>query len=413
MLVDVTCYHDIARLFHWYGPVVGLWQVVGFRRPGRHHFELHSRWFDGLNYVLTVANEIQVTSIILGFWTDKLPNAAWITIFWAVVVAANVFGVKIFREIEVVGSSIKFGWIIVVIFSLIDFLSVLPTCIFAMAGSENCGLVSAETKNPRKAIPRAVGSIWLRLALFYLCGALMVTINVDPHNKDLFGASGTNASPFVIVYREAGLPALAHMMNAIILTSSPPSSPRVQSSSTVAAATSSASHISTWHRGGGLAYLNVKNSSADVFSWLSNMTSLFALFCWGMICLTHIRVRHAWHAQGRTDAELPWKPWTYPYGAWWGLSWCVILIVVEFYLAVWPLGKPSSAKNFFSSYISVITIVVLYLGARVYYRGPWWIKLADIDLDNNRRFYVADEEEKVPRKGLRGKADKVLGVLFN
>lgn len=56
---------------------------------------------------------------MLGFWTDKLPNAAWITIFWVVVVAANVFGVKVFGEIEVIGSSIKFGWIIIVIFSMI------------------------------------------------------------------------------------------------------------------------------------------------------------------------------------------------------------------------------------------------------------------------------------------------------
>jgi hypothetical protein len=73
----------------------------------------------GFNYVLTVANEIQVTSVVLGFWTHEIPNAACITIFWAVVVAANIFGVNIFGEIEVVGSSIKFGWIVVVIISLI------------------------------------------------------------------------------------------------------------------------------------------------------------------------------------------------------------------------------------------------------------------------------------------------------
>lgn len=56
---------------------------------------------------------------MLGFWTHEIPNAACITIFWTVVVAANIFGVNIFGEIEVVGSSIKFGWIVVVIISLI------------------------------------------------------------------------------------------------------------------------------------------------------------------------------------------------------------------------------------------------------------------------------------------------------
>lgn len=301
-----------------------------------------------------------------------------------------------------------------------------------MAGSENCGLVAAETRNPRRSVPRAVGSIWLRLSLFYILGAVMVSINVDPRNKDLFGQSGTNASPFVIAYREAGLPALAHMMNAVILTS-------VVTTGTIYIYSGSRNILGLAHLGmapkqfkhadesgrpwpglvlsivlgGGLAYLNVKNSSADVFSWLSNMTSLFTLFGWGMICLAHIRFRHAWHAQGRSDADLPWKSWTYPYSAWWGLIWCMVLIVVEFYLAIWPLGSLPSAKNFFSSYVSVIAIVVLYLGARLYYRGPWWIKLADIDLDANRRFYIDSETEKEPKKGLRSKAEKALGFLFN
>lgn len=99
------------------------------------------------------------------------------------------------------------------------FLSVLPTCIFAMSGSENSGLVAAETANPRKSVPRAVGSIWVRLSLFYILGSLMVTITVSPEDPNLFGGSGTNASPFVIAYRNAGLDPLAHIMNAVIFIS--------------------------------------------------------------------------------------------------------------------------------------------------------------------------------------------------
>lgn len=153
----------------------------------------------------------------------------------------------VFGEIEVVASMIKFGWIFVVIISGIvisaggapthdkigfrywnqdpfingfkGFLSVMPTCIFAMSGSENAGLVAAETANPRKSVPRAVGSIWMRLTLFYVMGSLIVTITVSPTDPGLFGGSGTNASPFVIAYRNAGIPAMAHLMNAIIFIS--------------------------------------------------------------------------------------------------------------------------------------------------------------------------------------------------
>lgn len=64
-----------------------------------------------------------------------------------------------------------------------------------------------------------MGSIWLRLSLFYIMGSLIVTINVSPLNNDIFGGSGTNASPFVIMYRNAKLPGLAHVMNAVIFIS--------------------------------------------------------------------------------------------------------------------------------------------------------------------------------------------------
>ncbi|KAF2459560.1 amino acid transporter [Lineolata rhizophorae] len=417
-------------------------------------------WAYWFSYCITIANELQGVCTVLSFWTDAVPIAAWITIFWLVIIGVNVGAVSFFGEIEVICSTIKFGWIFVVIISNIvisaggapnhdavgfrywnaepftngfkGFLSVMPTCIFAMAGSENSGLVAAETGNPRKAVPRAIGSIWLRLSLFYLLGSLMVTITVSPTNPDLFGGEGTNASPFVIAYRDAGIEPMAHLMNAVIFIS-------VLSTGSISGyggsrTTMGLAHLNMapkqfktadktgrpWYGlvvtlllGGGLAYLNVNNGAADVFGWFSNLTSLFTLFGWGMICLSHIRFRRAWKVQGRSPSELPWKSWTWPWAAWWGLSWCIILIIVEFYLAVWPLGEPSSARTFFANYVSVIVIVVIYLGARLYYRGPWYVDLSKVDLDDQRRFYVDHDEEKAPKKGFKRVASKTIGFVFN
>ncbi|XXG99728.1 hypothetical protein Hte_006069 [Hypoxylon texense] len=416
-----------------------------------------SYWF---SYCITIANELQAANTIISFWTDAVPIAAWISIWFVVIVLINVGAVTWFGEIEVIASSIKFGWIFVVIISMIvmsaggagygpvgfrywnemaftngfkGFLSVMPTCIFAMSGSENSGLVAAETKNPRKSVPRAVGSIWLRLSLFYLLGSLMITINVDPTNPDLFGGEGTNASPFVIAYRDAGIPVLAHMMNAVILIS-------VISTGSISGYGGSRTTmglaylnmapkvfqkadktgrpwyglIPTFIIGGGLAYLNVSESGADVFGWFSNLTSLFTLFGWGMICLSHIRFRYAWAKQGRTADELPWKSWIYPLGPWWGLIMCFLLIIVQFYLSVWPLGKSPSAVNFFANYISVIVIVVLWLGSRAYYRGRWWVNIDTIELDEGRRFYKADEESAALKaKGFKGVAKKAVAAVFS
>ena len=164
--------------------------------------------------------------------------------------------------------------------------------------------------------------------------------------------------------------------------------------------------------GGALAYLNVSTSGTQVFEWFSNLTSLFTLFGWGMICFSHIRFRQAWKIQGRSPAELPWKSWTFPLAAWWGLIWCIIIVGIEFYLAVFPLHKPTTAKNFFANYISVFVIIVLFLGARFYYRGPWLIDTARLDLDYQRRFYATDEE-KAKKPGALAKAGRACNFVFN
>ncbi|GAB1198727.1 hypothetical protein APSETT444_008055 [Aspergillus pseudonomiae] len=420
-------------------------------------------WAYWFSYWITIANELQGVVTVLSFWTDKVPTAAWITIFWVVIIFINVWAVKFFGEVEVVSSSIKFGWIIIVIISLIvvsaggapaegpigfrywnsyaftngfkGFLTVMPTCIFAMSGSENCALVAAETSNPRRAVPKAVGSIWLRLSLFYILGSLMITITVDPKDNNLFGASGVNASPFVIAYRNAGLEPLAHIMNAVVFIS-------VVSTGSISGYAGSRALMGLAHVkmapkifgkadrvgrplaglfitlliGGGLAYLNVSNSGEEVFTWFSNLTSLFTLFGWGMICLSHLRMRYAWKVQGRDVSELPWKSWTFPYAAIWGLVWCILLIIAEFYLSVWPLKGQTTAKNFFANYVSVVAIVVIYIGAKIYYRGPFWVDARTIDLDGLRRFYVktGDEEESVGEKtGAVKHVTKAVRFLFN
>lgn len=165
--------------------------------------------------------------------------------------------------------------------------------------------------------------------------------------------------------------------------------------------------------GGGLCYLNVSESGVNVFTWLSNLSSLFTLFGWALICYSHIRMRQAWKAQGRPDEDLVWRSGTYPWSAWWGVIACVVVIIIEFYLAVWPLGEVTSAENFFANYVSVLLILFLYLGARLYYRGPWLIPLESIKLDEGRRFYadMHDEEKPQPKKSVKGVMKGLTGFL--
>ncbi|CAH0046889.1 unnamed protein product [Clonostachys solani] len=388
-----------------------------------------SYWFHAW---ITIANELQGVLTVLSFWQDSAPRVAILISFWALIFFINIWAVNVFAEVEFVAAVIKFGWIFVVLVSFIvisaggapnhvavgfrywneaaftngfkGLLMILPTCIFAMASSENIGMVVAETRNPLKSTPPAVRAVWIRLSIFYIFGALAVTITVDPKDSRLFGGSGsTGASPFVIAYQNGQLMPLAHMMNAIIFIS-------VISAGSIAAYAGSRTLfmqkadsrgrpwfalVSTVFMGGALSFLNLNATGAEVFTWLSSLASLTTLFSWSMICLSHIRMRYAWKVQGRSPAELPWTNGSWPLSAYWGLGCCIILLVAEFYIAVWPLGKTPSAVGFFSRFVSAIAILVIYVAARCYYRGRRWVNVREVDLDNDRRFYhVEDQAEK-------------------
>jgi len=55
---------------------------------------------------------------VLSYWTDAVPKAAWISIFWVIIILINVWVVRFFAEVEVFSSTVKFGWMIVAIIAL-------------------------------------------------------------------------------------------------------------------------------------------------------------------------------------------------------------------------------------------------------------------------------------------------------
>ncbi|KAH0434139.1 amino acid transporter [Colletotrichum camelliae] len=381
-------------------------------------------WCYWFNYWIAVANELQGIVTVLSFWNTSVPKAAWISIFWVVIALINVGAVTVFAEVEVVMAAIKFGWIFVVIIASIvisaggapnheaigfrywneapflngfkGFLTVMPVCIFALSGSETTGLVAAELSNPRKAVPKAVKSIALRLAMFYLMGSLMITITVSPSDSNLFGsgAHATDASPFVIAFRNAGLePINAYAGSRTLVGLSEIGMAPSWMKKADRRGRPWYTLVPTLLIGGGLSYLNASHTGAEVFSWLSSLVSLFTLFGWSMICLSHIRMRHAWKVQGRSVNDLPWRTKTWPWAAYWGLIWCIILTIVQFYLAVWPFNGETSAKSFFSTYVSVPVGIVIYIAAKFFYGGRRWLDSRSIELDCDRRFYSAEHEE--------------------
>ena len=104
------------------------------------------------------------------------------------------------------------------------FFSTLINAAFSYGGVEMVAVAAGEAENPRKNIPKAVRRVFWRILFFYVLGTLALGVLVpydDPNllNAQDSGASGANASPWVIGIRNAGIPVLDSIINVVILTS--------------------------------------------------------------------------------------------------------------------------------------------------------------------------------------------------
>lgn len=112
---------------------------------------------------------------------------------------------------------------------------------------------------------------------------------------------------------------------------------------------------------GCIAYINLSSSSATVFNWLYAISALSVIFTWGSICFAHIRFRQAWKAQGHTVEELPFKAPFGVWGSWFGGLFNVLILIAQFYIAVWPIGESPNANSFFLAYLAAPIIIVYVL----------------------------------------------------
>jgi amino acid transporter len=147
-----------------------------------------------MQWLIVLPLEVMAASLTLRFWNTSLPLVAFITVFLVFIVAANVFGVRAFGEVEYFFSTIKVAAVIgFIILGIIincaggqntgyigglywrdpgafnngfkGLCNVLVTAAFAFAGTELVGLAAAETHNPTKSIPTAVKQVFWRISL--------------------------------------------------------------------------------------------------------------------------------------------------------------------------------------------------------------------------------------------------------
>ena len=249
-----------------------------YRDPSQHtfinfiHRYLGYGWgkFAGWSYwiVLVLLGMTEITAVstyfVTFFATFGIDLAAWKWLielgFLVVLTGVNLIAVEVFGEVEFWFSMIKITLIIAMIataivmvivgyhdnsvsvpgqdhpslagtaslHNLVDNFQIAPNgwlaflmsfqmVFFAYEMIEFVGVTVSETRNPRTVLPKAINEIIMRVLIFYV-GALAAIMVIVPWRSFQPNADGSFASPFIMVFRFAGLNWASALVFFVVIT---------------------------------------------------------------------------------------------------------------------------------------------------------------------------------------------------
>lgn len=290
---------------------------------------------------MIIPAEITAAISVLKFWpeTNVVPLAAYITIFLVVLVAANVFPVKIYGAVEYCMSFIKCFAIVVMIFFMFIMTSggiaathgpieftywkspgaftngikgiakAFVQAAFSFGGAEHIAIIAGEAMDPRRTVKKTVQPVFWRMFTFFVVNIWLVGMCIPYNDDDLVTQSGTLGSPFVIVIKRADVMWLAHAINGFIfltVISCGITSVYVASRSLTALSDLKLIHpffgrkdtrgrpyvalIISTALGGGLCYMNCNSTGAQVYNWFSSLVSYVCFRVFIELNAHHIQV---------------------------------------------------------------------------------------------------------------------------
>ncbi|WP_433759108.1 amino acid permease [Nocardia sp. CA-135398] len=202
-------------------------------------------WMYFLNWSMTGIADTTAIAQYFHYWAGFTHIPQWVLAFIALVLVlgVNLVSVKWFGEMEFWAALVKVAalsaFLIIGTVFLIgrftvkgastgpsivtDHGGLFPTgilplvvvtsgVVFAYAAVELVGTAAGETENPAQIMPRAINSVILRIAVFYV-GSLVLLGLLLPYTSYKSGES-----PFVTFFTMLGVPGIGSIMNVVVLT---------------------------------------------------------------------------------------------------------------------------------------------------------------------------------------------------
>ncbi|KAJ4305623.1 hypothetical protein N0V90_001154 [Kalmusia sp. IMI 367209] len=387
-------------------------------------------WNNWYQCAITVCTEISAAAVLVSFWdTDSSINqGVWIAIIIVIIVALNIFAVAIYGEAEFIFASIKIITILgLLLVGVVIWLggapdkdrrgfrywkegamkeyvgkgntgrftglwSTLVNAAFSYGGIEMVAVAAGEAANPRKNIPKAVRRVFWRIIFFYVLGSFLIGVCISSNDTALTSTelSGAQKSPWVIACKNAGIPVLPHIVNAVILTSATSSGNAFLYTGSrylfgVAQNGQAPKFLLKCSKNGVpywcvgitaifslLTFMSLGTSANNVFLWFQNLVTIAQLFTWTSICIAYVGFHKAMKAQGVDRNTLVFRsPWQ-PYSAYLCIAFFILIIIFNgFKVFTQTKGGWHSDEltSFFTAYVGVAIFGLLYVF--------WWVLKRD------------------------------------
>ncbi|MFI7121283.1 amino acid permease [Amycolatopsis sp. NPDC049868] len=351
-------------------------------------------WMYWYFFVIVVAVEAVAGGRILQLWVPDVPLWVLSLGLLLILTGTNMVSARSYGEFEYWFSSIKVVAIVVflVVGALYLFgfwpgahggltnlvshggfaplgigavLAAVVPCIGFYTGAEIVTIAAAESAEPKKAIAKAMRSIIFRVVLFYV-GSVFLVVAIKSWDDP-----ATAVSPYAAVLEVLGIPAVATIMNAIVLTAvlSCLNSALYTSSRMLFALTSNGDAPKAFTRLSGsgvprrailagtvIGYVSViaAYTSPDlIFQFLVNSYGAVALFVYLSIALAQVRLRR--RLEREDPDKLSLKMWLFPW-----LSYATIALMGGVILAMALL--PSTRSQF---WLSAVTLALILVGFEI------------------------------------------------
>lgn len=416
---------------------------------------------------LYIPFEITAVNGMIHFWRDDYSPAITLVIQIVIYCAINIFAVKLYGEAEFWLSLAKLILCIgLLFFTLITmcggnpekdafgfrnwhaaggpiaeyigtgplarlrgFLQGIISANFVVVSSEYLSMTAGEAKNPRRNMASAFKTVLYRLVIFFIGGALSVTILLaynDPKYLSIVQGDNANAasSPYVVAMQNLKIQVLPHIVNAVILSSAfSAGNSYTYCSSRALYALSKKGYVPKFFRyctKSGvpiycvavsacfslLSLMQLGKSGENALNYMVNLCTGAQLFNYGFMSITYLHFYRAVKVQGIDRNNFTYRSWYQPYTAIFACVFLWIIIIIKGYEVFIP--GHWAVDNFLFSYVMIFVAIAVYIAYKVLKR-PKYIKPEDADLqtgleaieEHEYEFYAALEASNEEAKSLR------------